>query len=67
MTNLKDKLSASLRQAKTSTQPTAVKTSRTPAPAAAKATAPRPVAAKPAASQPSVRSGFAFPDRVWPD
>ena len=74
MTKLKDKLSASVRQAKTRTQPVAppstpvaVKTSRSPAPVAAKAIAPKPVAAKPVATQAPTRSGIAFPDRVWPD
>ncbi len=80
MTKLKDKLSASLRQAKASTQavaPVTVKTSRSPAPTAAKPvaakptapkpTAPKPVAPKPVATQPSAHSGIAFPDRVWPD
>lgn len=75
MTNLKDKLSASVRQAKSSTQavaPVTAKTVRTPAPTganpvAAKPTAPKPVAEKPVAIPPSAPSGIAFPDRVWPD
>ena len=53
MTNLKDKLSASVRQAKTRTQPVApvtAKTGRSPVPTATKATAPKPVAAKPVAT-----------------
>ncbi|MBI2746323.1 hypothetical protein [Hydrogenophaga sp.] len=70
MTNLKDKLSASVRQAKTRTQPVApvtAKTGRSPVPTATKATAPKPVAAKPVATQAPTHSGIAFPDRVWPD
>lgn len=83
MTKLKDKLSASVRQARTSTRPAApagVTGGGSPAPvaaqpaadkpAAARTVAPKPVAAKPAAvqtAQPPVRSGIAFPDRVWPD
>ena len=70
MTNLKNKLSASVRQAKASTQavaPVTVKTSRTPAPTAAKPTAPKPTAPKPVATQPVAPSGITFPDRVWPD
>lgn len=70
MTNLKNKLSASVRQAKASTQavaPVTVKASRTPAPTAAKPTAPKPTAPKPVATQPVAPSGITFPDRVWPD
>jgi len=70
MTNLKNKLSASVRQAKASTQPVApvtAKTGRSPAPNATEVTAPKPVDAKPEATQATTRSGIAFPDRVWPD
>jgi len=72
MTNLKDKLSASVRQAKASTQPAfqpaaraAVTSGGSPPPAAAKPPATPPIAAK--AIQPLAASGIAFPDRVWPD
>lgn len=77
MTNLKDKLSASVRQAKASAQPTAkraaqvaVKTGHPPAPTASQPAASKPMAAQvaqPVAAKPAALSGIAFPDRVWPD
>ncbi len=80
MTTLKDKLSASVRQAKTGKQalaPVTVKAVRDPAPTgakpvagkpvSAKPAAPKPLAAKPVATPPAAPSGIAFPDRVWPD
>ncbi|MEW6253285.1 MAG: hypothetical protein AB1716_21810 [Planctomycetota bacterium] len=75
MTNIKDKLSASVRMAKAAQQP-APKSAAKPAakPAAAKpAPAPaKPVAAKPASPATHAggipESGTAlFPERVWPD
>jgi len=82
MTNLKDKLAASVRQAKSSiqpsTQPVARTVRRSPvrAPAAVEPTAVVPVrTTQPSGALPmpiqitqaSVPGGFAFPDRVWPD
>lgn len=71
MTNLKDKLSASVRQAKATAQPVA-KTTTPPAaskPVAAKPVAEKAAVARPDAAQPKavVHGGIAFPDRVWPD
>jgi hypothetical protein len=73
MTNLKDKLSASVRQAKAAQQPVSKPAAK---PAAPKAE-PKPAASKPAAAKPAAAkektpgvpdSGSAlFPDRVWPD
>lgn len=81
MTNLKDKLSASVRQAKTSVQlpsPTAVRAPTKRGGAQASAAAARPNADRPAAKTaattpkqvqpaPGASVGFSFPDRVWPD
>lgn len=76
MTTLKDKLSASVRQAKArapETPPVASPPTVTPAKPVAPKTATRrspPPLATPqpvAVPQPAAQSGFAFPDRVWPD
>jgi hypothetical protein len=78
MTNLKDKLSASLRQAKDGGQalgkPAAKaikKTQSQPSPALAvkdPVTEPKSQQPKPTPkAQPKTSSGFGFPDRIWPD
>jgi hypothetical protein len=78
MTNLKDKLSASLRQAKEGGQapvkPVAKaikKTQPKASPALAvndQVTAPQSQWPKPTPqAQPKTSSGFGFPDRIWPD
>lgn len=77
MTKLKDKLSASVRQAKASQQPaakkpdarTAGKAAPIKAPAVAvhaKAPPPKPAWA-PARETPPGSGSVLFPDRVWPD
>ena len=69
MTNLKDKLSASVRQAKAAQDPAAKPAASKPA---AKPAAPKPATAQPKAAkaigQDVATSGSTlFPDRVWPD
>lgn len=73
MTNLKDKLSASVRQSKLATSAAVKPQGRGSAsrPAASettpKAAGLKATASQATASQAPGAGGFAFPDRVWPD
>ena len=78
MTNIKDKLSASVRQSKLATPAAATPTAAKPQ---SRDAASRPVvsettpkaagskakAMQPPTAQASGGGGFAFPDRIWPD
>lgn len=76
MTNLKDKLSASVRQARATQEPAEARAEQAK-PAPAKATAAKPASAKPktpakpaAAKKPTAdqqTDNALFPSRVWPD
>ena len=75
MTNLKDKLSASLRQAKEGGQAVAKTIKKTQPKASSALAANEPVTQpqsqqrpKPTPkAQPITSSGFGFPERIWPD
>jgi hypothetical protein len=78
MTNLKNKLSASVRQAKASAQPADQPATRTtqradrtaPVAAAAKTQRPQPLpkqALSTPVKPPQESAGFGFPSRIWPD
>ncbi|MDA0665261.1 MAG: hypothetical protein O2848_00860 [Proteobacteria bacterium] len=78
MTNIKDKLSASVRQSKLATPAAATPTAAKPqgrdaaSRPVASETTPKAAGSKAKAMQPptaqaSGGGGFAFPDRIWPD